>query len=33
VAAVLEWLGVDDLEVSALVEQQVAELEARSTNQ
>ena len=32
VAAVLEWLGVDDLEVSALVEQQVAELEARSTN-
>jgi len=32
VAAVLEWLGVDDLEVSALVEQQVAELEARSAN-
>jgi fructuronate reductase len=30
VAAVLEWLGVDDLEVSALVEQQVADLEARS---
>jgi fructuronate reductase len=29
VPAVLEWLGVDDLEVSALVEQQVADLEAR----
>jgi hypothetical protein len=26
----LDWLGVDDLEVSALVEQQVAELESRS---
>ena len=32
VAAVLDWLGVDDLEVSALVEQQVTELEARSTS-
>ena len=30
VAAVLEWLSVDDLEVSAMVEQQVADLEARS---
>ena len=30
VPAMLDWLGVDDLEVSALVEQQVAELEARS---
>jgi fructuronate reductase len=30
VAAVLEWLAVDDLEVTALVEQQVADLEARS---
>jgi fructuronate reductase len=30
VPAILEWLGVDDLEVSALVEQQVADLEARS---
>jgi len=30
VAAILEWLGVDDLEVSALVEQQVADLESRS---
>ena len=29
VAAVLDWLGVDDLEVSAMVEQQVADLEAR----
>jgi fructuronate reductase len=29
VAAVLDWLGVDDVEVSALVEQQVADLEAR----
>jgi fructuronate reductase len=29
VAAVLEWLSVDDLEVSAMVEQQVADLEAR----
>jgi hypothetical protein len=27
---VLEWLAVDDLEVTALVEQQVADLEARS---
>jgi fructuronate reductase len=30
VPAMLDWLGVDDLEVSALVEQQVAELESRS---
>ena len=29
VAALLDWLGVDDVEVSALVEQQVADLEAR----
>jgi fructuronate reductase len=29
-AAVLEWLGLDDLEVSALVEAQVADLESRS---
>ena len=29
VPAMLDWLGVDDLEVNALVEQQVAELESR----
>ena len=29
-AAVLECLGLDDLEVSALVEAQVADLESRS---
>ncbi len=33
VAAVLDWLGVDDLEVSALVEQQVADLESRGGDQ
>jgi fructuronate reductase len=30
VSAILDWLGVDDLEVSALVEQQVADLESGS---
>ncbi len=33
VAAVLDWLGLDDLEVSALVEQQVADFESRGGDQ